>query len=155
MRSFILHSSDISECAGVECEVHQGTVLCPFFTDLSKLWGNKIFAPIDVWKLQFFLGAELRKACVGRNECLLSSQINLSPVASSISFPNKRLDPSALKSKREILIDIKGHWIGPNEGQSQPGTSKNNSMWCTWPTATNQPLRFQALNTANCELANN
>lgn len=121
-----------------------------------------MFAPIDVWKLQVFLGVELRKTCVGRNECLLSSQINLwpawetqSPVASSSSLPNKGLDSSALKSKREALIDIKGLWIRPEEGQSQPGTSRNNSMWCTWSTATNQRLRFQALNTANSELANN
>lgn len=58
-------------------------------------------------------------------------------------------------SWREILIDIKGHCIGPHEGLSLPETSRNNSMGCTWPTGPDQPLGFQALNTADSELANN
>lgn len=76
-------------------------------------------------------------------------------MASPSSLPNKGLDPSALKSKRETLIDIKGCCIRLNEGQSQPGTSRNNSMWYTWQTVTNQPLRFQALHAAKSILANN
>lgn len=58
-------------------------------------------------------------------------------------------------SQRGILIDIKGHWIGPHEGLSLPETSRNNSVWCTWPTAPDQPLGSQALDTANTELTNN
>lgn len=48
----------------------------PFFywsEQLCMLQGKKMLAPTDVWKLKFFLALELRKACVGRNECLLSS----------------------------------------------------------------------------------
>lgn len=58
-------------------------------------------------------------------------------------------------SQRGILTDIKGHWIGPHEELSLPETSRNNNMWCTWPTAPDQPLGFQALNAANSELTNN
>jgi len=71
-----------------------------------------MLAPINLQKLEFFLGADLRKASVGRHECLLSSWINLRPVweyqkrsGFSQFLPKQRAGPKCTEVKEN-----ESHW---------------------------------------------